>query len=129
MPMSKKEYYSKACPAMVLAGILCLCFAGWGAMTGGWSARYPDYQSILLTIYGYVLLCYIPAFVLMIIRLRAGIIAFWCLIAAGGVLFCASGFKAGAIMVSVYSIVVPLLGKYVQGLRGRLSSIATDNNR
>jgi hypothetical protein len=127
MSLTKKEYYSRTVPVMVLAGILCLCFSAWGSMTGGWSARYPDYQSTLLTIYGYVLVCYIPAFLLMLIKLRAGVIVFWCLIAVGGVLFCASGFKDGAMMVSGYSIVIPLLGRYVQGLRARRSSIENDS--
>jgi hypothetical protein len=104
---------------MILTGILVLCFSAWGAMTGGWSSRSPDYQSVLLTIYGYILQGYIPAFILMLIRLRAGIIAFWCLIALGGILFCASGFKDGAMIVSLYSIVIPLLGRYVQRLNER----------
>lgn len=85
------------------------------------SIRYLDYQSTLLTIYGVVLACYVPAFILMMISLRIGIIVLWCLIAAGGVLFCASGFKDGVTIVSGYSIVIPLMGKYVLGLRAERS--------
>ena len=117
MSLREKGYYGRAVPAMAFAGILCLFFAGWGSMTGGWPSRYPDYQSILLTVYGYVLVCYIPAYVLMLVGLRIGIIVLWCLVLAGGVLFIASGFKDGAMMMSGYSIVIPLLGKYVLSLR------------
>jgi hypothetical protein len=74
--MTKGEYYARALPAMSLAGLLSLLFAGWGSMTGGWSSRSADYQSILLTIYAYVLLCYIPGYILMLIRLRVGVLAF-----------------------------------------------------
>lgn len=94
---------------MIAAGILCLCVAVFGSMSGGMSSRHLDYQSTLLTIYGVVLTCYVPAFILMMISLRIGIIILWCLIAAGGTLFCASGFKDGAMMVSGFSIVIPLI--------------------
>jgi len=88
-------------------------------MTGGWSSRNTDYQSVLLTIYGYVLAGYVPAFIIMLFAVRIGIIVFWCLIAAGAVLFIMSGFKDGAMVVSGYSIVIPLLGKYVLNLRAK----------
>lgn len=121
MSPTERGYYVRAVPAMALAGILCLFFAGWGSMAGGWSSRYPGYQSILLTVYGYVLLCYVPAFVLMLVRLRIGIIVLWCLVVAGGVLFIASGLKDGAMIMSGYSVVIPLLGQYVLGLRPKSS--------
>jgi hypothetical protein len=102
---------------MMVAGVLCFLVAIFGSMTGGMSSRYHDYQSALLTAYGAVLTCYVPAFIIMVIWLRIGIVVLWCLIAAGGVLFCVSGFKSGAMLVSGYSIVIPLIGKYVLGLR------------
>jgi hypothetical protein len=106
---------------MMVAGILCLCVAVFGSMTGGMSSRYLGYQSTLLTVYGIVLTCYVPAFVLMMTSLRIGIIVLWCLIASGGILFCASGFKDGAMVVSGFSIVIPLIGKYVLGIRAERS--------
>ena len=117
--MTKAGYYGRVVSAMGLAGVLCVSFAAWGSMTGGWSVRSSDYQSLLLTIYAYVLLAYIPAYLLMLIRPRVGVIALWCLIGAGGILFCASGFKDGAMMMSAYSVVVPLLGRYVLDLQTR----------
>lgn len=120
MSLTTRGYYGRVVPTMALAGLLTLVFAVWGSMAGGWSSRDGDYQSNVLTIYGLVLECYIPAFIVMLINARIGVIAFWSLIAIGGALFCASGFHDGAMVMSAFSIVIPLLGQYVVGLKAEL---------
>jgi hypothetical protein len=93
-------------------------------MTASMSSRYHDYQSHVLTIYGVVLACYVPAFLVMLLWLRAGIRTLWCLVAAGMILFFASGMKSGLVLVTGLSVCIPLIGKVVSGLRSEHSEPA-----
>jgi hypothetical protein len=122
MSTPHKSYYSKAIPAMILAGLLSLLAGVYGAMTSSFAARDSGYLATLITIHAMALASYIPAFIVSIFWLPLGIRIQWFLVCVGILFFFLSAFHDGLVGVGLFSVMIPAIGGWVLEQREELDN-------